>query len=60
MGRAMAHDYTRQAASASLDKMTTVLFHHTMASDEAYFVAEMAREIDGPVAEKVGFQICKC
>ncbi|KAL4080156.1 hypothetical protein V8B97DRAFT_1914244 [Scleroderma yunnanense] len=52
LGRAMAHESTRQAASASLDKMMSMLFHHSMASDEAYFIAEMAREIDGPVAEK--------
>lgn len=52
LGRAMAHDTTKQAASASLDKMTSMLFHHSMASDEAYFIAETARDIDGPVAEK--------
>ncbi|KAG6334052.1 hypothetical protein ID866_5040 [Astraeus odoratus] len=52
LGRAMAHDSTRQAASSSLDKMTSILFHHSMAPDEAYFIAEVARDIDGPVAEK--------
>lgn len=52
LGRAMAHDATKQAASASLDKMTSMLFHHSMASDEAYFIAQTARDIDGPVAEK--------
>ncbi|KAF9231909.1 hypothetical protein BU15DRAFT_55624 [Melanogaster broomeanus] len=52
LGRAMAHNSTKHAASASLDKMTSMLFHHSMASDEAYFIAEMAKEIDGPVAEK--------
>ncbi|KAF9219563.1 hypothetical protein BS17DRAFT_760662 [Gyrodon lividus] len=52
LGRAMAHNSTKQAASASLDKMTSMLFHHSMASDEAYFIAEIAKEIDGPVAEK--------
>ncbi|KAI6169577.1 hypothetical protein EDD17DRAFT_1784529, partial [Pisolithus thermaeus] len=52
LGRAMAHDATKQAASASLDKMTSRLFHHSMASDEAYFIAQTARDIDGPVAEK--------
>lgn len=52
LGRAMAHDSTRQAASTSLDKMMSMLFHHSMASDEAYFIAEMAKGIDGSVAEK--------
>ncbi|KIK91304.1 hypothetical protein PAXRUDRAFT_830959 [Paxillus rubicundulus Ve08.2h10] len=52
LGRAMAHNLTKQAASASLDKMTSMLFHHSMASDEAYFIAGVAKEIDGPVAEK--------
>ncbi|KAH7888428.1 hypothetical protein F5I97DRAFT_1803562 [Phlebopus sp. FC_14] len=52
LGRAMAHDSTRQAASASLDKMTTMLFHHSIASDEACFIADVAKGIDGPVAEK--------
>ncbi|KAI6121312.1 hypothetical protein F5141DRAFT_1186585 [Pisolithus sp. B1] len=52
LGRAMVHDATKQAASASLDKMTSMLFHHSMASDEAYFIAQTARDIDGPVAEK--------
>jgi len=58
LGRAMAHDSTRQAASMSLDKMMSMLFHHSMASDEAYFIAEMAKGIDGSVAEKVIF-ICR-
>ncbi|KAG2121417.1 hypothetical protein BD769DRAFT_1629455 [Suillus cothurnatus] len=39
-------------ASASLDKMTSLIFHHSMASEEAYFIAEMARGVDGPVAIK--------
>ncbi|KIJ67463.1 hypothetical protein HYDPIDRAFT_108239 [Hydnomerulius pinastri MD-312] len=52
LGRAIACSSTKQAASASLDKMTSMLFHHSMASDEAYFIAEMAKEIDGPVADK--------
>ncbi|KAI6044642.1 hypothetical protein EDC04DRAFT_2641397 [Pisolithus marmoratus] len=52
LGRAMAHDVTKQAASTSLDKMTSMLFHHSMVSDEAYFIAETIRDIDGPIAEK--------
>ena len=34
-------------------KMISLIFHHSMASDEAYFIAEMARGVDGPVAIKV-------
>ncbi|KAG9310592.1 hypothetical protein JVU11DRAFT_9154 [Chiua virens] len=49
IGRAMANDSTRQVASASLDKMTSVLFHHS----EACFIAEMVKETDSAVAEKV-------
>jgi mediator of RNA polymerase II transcription subunit 12 len=33
--------------------MTSLIFHHSMASEEAYFIAEMARGVDGPVAIKV-------
>lgn len=49
----MANDSTKQAASASLDKMTSVLFHHSIAYEEACFIAEMVKEIDSAVAEKV-------
>ncbi|KAG1745538.1 uncharacterized protein EDB91DRAFT_1236376 [Suillus paluster] len=52
LGRALACDSTKQGASASLDKMTSLIFHHSMASEEAYFIAEMARGVDGPVAIK--------
>ncbi|KAH7922771.1 hypothetical protein BV22DRAFT_1094076 [Leucogyrophana mollusca] len=52
LGRALAHESTSHAAGASLDKMTSMLFHHSMASEEAYFIAEMARGVDGPVAVK--------
>lgn len=53
LGRAMANDSTKQAASASLDRMTSVLFHHSIASEEACFIAEIMKEIDNTVAEKV-------
>ena len=45
----------KQAARASLDRMTSVLFHHSIASEEACFIAEMVKEIDSAVAEKVLF-----
>ncbi|KAG9310605.1 hypothetical protein JVU11DRAFT_9170 [Chiua virens] len=47
LGRAMANDSTRQAASASPYKMTSIPFHHS----EACFIAEMVKEIDSAVAE---------
>ncbi|OAX39947.1 hypothetical protein K503DRAFT_781763 [Rhizopogon vinicolor AM-OR11-026] len=53
LGRALACESTKDGASASLDKMTSLIFHHSMASEEAYFIAEMARGVDGPVAIKV-------
>jgi len=33
--------------------MISLIFHHSMTSDEAYFIAEMARGVDGPVAIKM-------
>lgn len=53
LGRALACESTKEGASASLDKMTSLIFHHSMALEEAYFIAEMARGVDGPVAIKV-------
>ncbi|KAH7905552.1 hypothetical protein BJ138DRAFT_1072652 [Hygrophoropsis aurantiaca] len=60
LGRALAHESTSHAASASLDKMTSMLFRHSMASEEAYFIAEMARGVDGPVAVKFVNNGFKC
>jgi len=53
LGRALACNSTKEGASASLDKMTSLIFHHSMTSGEAYFIAEVARGVDGPVAIKV-------
>lgn len=53
MGRMLAQESTLQCAKDSLDKLTANIFHHSMSSEEAYFVAEMARGVDGAVAGKV-------
>lgn len=53
MGRQMAQKSTAQNASDRLDKLTGALFHHSMSSEEAYFVAEMASGVDVAVAAKV-------
>ncbi|KAJ7690646.1 hypothetical protein B0H17DRAFT_1064288 [Mycena rosella] len=37
---------------ASLDKLILMIFHHSMTSEEAYFVAQMARGTEGAVAGK--------
>ena len=52
-GRALACNSTKEGASASLDTMIFLIFHHSMTSDEAYFSVGMARGVDGPVAIKV-------
>lgn len=49
----LAQDATAENASVSLDKLTASMFHHSMTSEEAYFVAEMAGGVDGAVAAKV-------
>lgn len=49
----MLQDATRSSASDSLDKLVFGIFRHSMTSEEAYFVAEMARGVDTPVAGKV-------
>jgi hypothetical protein len=53
MGRALSEESTHATASAGLDKLTSMIFHHSMTSEEAYFVAELARGVDSPVAGKV-------
>jgi mediator of RNA polymerase II transcription subunit 12 len=54
MGRALSCEGTHAAAQASLDKLILMIFHHSMTSEEAYFVAQMARGTEGAVAGKVG------
>lgn len=53
MGRTLAQDLGHEAAHASLDKLTLMIFHHSMTSEEAFFIAQMARGTEGAVAGKV-------
>ncbi|KAF7321446.1 Med12 domain-containing protein [Mycena kentingensis (nom. inval.)] len=54
MGRALSCAGTQAAAqaAANLDKLILMIFHHSMTSEEAYFVAQMARGTEGIVAAK--------
>ncbi|CAK5281407.1 unnamed protein product [Mycena citricolor] len=52
MGRALSCEGTRAITQANLDKLILVIFHHQMSSEEAYFVAQMARGTEGAVAAK--------
>jgi len=52
LGRALSQESTREAASASLDRLTSMLFYHTKTSEEASYVGEMARGADSIVASK--------
>ena len=53
LGRALSHESTAEGAAASLNKLTSMLFHHTKTAEEAYYVGEMARGADSTVACKV-------
>lgn len=53
MGRALESETKRQTAGANLDKLIQTLFHHSMTSDEAYYVGEMVRGVDSAIAGKV-------
>ncbi|KAJ7124966.1 hypothetical protein C8R44DRAFT_127826 [Mycena epipterygia] len=60
MGRALSCEGTHAAAQASLDKLILMIFHHSMTSEEAYFVAQMARGTEGAVAGKFINNGLKC
>ncbi|KAJ7039194.1 hypothetical protein C8F04DRAFT_1087468 [Mycena alexandri] len=60
MGRALSCEGTHAAAQASLDKLILMIFHHSMTSEEAYFVAQMARGTEGIVAGKFINNGLKC
>ena len=51
----MANGSTKRVADASLNRMTSVLFHHSIASEETCFIAGMVKEIDATAAENVCF-----
>ncbi|KAK7057438.1 Med12 domain-containing protein [Favolaschia claudopus] len=52
IGRALSCEGSHAAAQASLDKLILMIFHHSMTSEQAYFVAQMARGTEGVVAGK--------
>ncbi|KAJ6558511.1 hypothetical protein DFH09DRAFT_1486615, partial [Mycena vulgaris] len=60
MGRALSCEGTHAAAQASLDNLIIMIFHHSMTSEEAYFVAQMARGTEGVVAGKFINNGLKC
>ncbi|KAF8638047.1 hypothetical protein AX16_010679 [Volvariella volvacea WC 439] len=57
MGRAMPQD---AAASNGLDKLTLMIFRHSMTSEQAYHFAQMARGVDAIVATKFINNGLKC
>ncbi|KAJ6602183.1 hypothetical protein B0H10DRAFT_2167359 [Mycena sp. CBHHK59/15] len=60
MGLALSREVTHAAAQANLDKLILMIFHHSMTSEEAYFVAQMARGTEGAVAGKFINNGLKC
>ncbi|KAH9485234.1 hypothetical protein JR316_0002141 [Psilocybe cubensis] len=59
LGRALNHESTSEFAISNLNKIASMLFHHTKTAEEAYYVGEMARGADSTVAAKFinnGFQ----
>lgn len=53
MDRDLSNESTYQITSERLDKLILMLFHHSMTSEEAYYVGEMARGVENAVAGKV-------
>ena len=53
LGKQLSQEATRVSASACLDELTMTIFHHSMAPEEARFVAEMVRSVDGAIVNKV-------
>ncbi|KAF9070892.1 hypothetical protein BDP27DRAFT_1419656 [Rhodocollybia butyracea] len=52
MGRSNTVDTKGTADSAALDKLTTMIFHHTLSSEEASFVAQMTKGVGSEIAGK--------
>ncbi|KAF9453917.1 hypothetical protein P691DRAFT_798859 [Macrolepiota fuliginosa MF-IS2] len=46
LGKALDQESTHDAASGNLNKLTIMLFHQSMTSEEAYYVGEMAQGAD--------------
>ena len=57
LGHALNEESTAEAASANLNKLSSILFHHVKTTDEAYYVGEMARGADITVASKVNLHL---
>jgi mediator of RNA polymerase II transcription subunit 12 len=53
LGRALSQESTSEFATTNLNKLISMLFHHTKTAEEAYYVGEMARGTDTNVASKV-------
>ncbi|KAG6862353.1 hypothetical protein C0995_016051 [Termitomyces sp. Mi166 len=52
MGQELLRDPTNTSAHANLDRLILMLFNHSMTSEEAFYVGEMARGVDSAVAGK--------
>ncbi|KAG5337493.1 hypothetical protein C0989_009508 [Termitomyces sp. Mn162] len=52
MGQDLLRDPTDTSAHANLDRLILMLFSHSMTSEEAFYVGEMARGVDNLVARK--------
>lgn len=55
LGRALSQESTCESATTNLNKLISMLFHHTKTAEEAYYVGEMARGTDTNVASKVEY-----
>lgn len=53
IGRNLTRESTRQTANSSIDKLSFTLFDQPMSSEEACFIAELAKDVDNQVASKV-------
>lgn len=55
MGQELLRDPTSTSAHTNLDRLILMLFSHSMTSEEAFYVGEMARGLDSTVAGKVAY-----
>ncbi|KAG5646822.1 hypothetical protein DXG03_002199 [Asterophora parasitica] len=60
MGQELVRDPRNSAAHANLDQLILMLFHHSMTSEEAFYVGDMARGVDNVVAGKFINNGLKC
>ncbi|KAG6829453.1 hypothetical protein H0H92_004513 [Tricholoma furcatifolium] len=52
MGQELLHDTANLSAHTNLDRLILMLFNHSISSEEAFYVGEMARGVDTLVAGK--------